>query len=215
MRSLVSYQRCVRSGWRRHDKKTRKNSPSSDSTRPMSAAASPSGVSGVSAASGVPCACSEASCALSGTSGTLSDASTAATDASESVPDVPESAQDASEQAQGTPEAAETPETPEGEAAADIGRVESLEGLFFRVFLSWRRHPERTQRWYDTKLRMATLKGKRFVSILHQEFPSEPTEAFIQSGRPVFDSEILTRQVKRLREEEARRQAEGLPPWGE
>lgn len=112
-------------------------------------------------------------------------------------------------------DAADTVEVPETEPAPDMGRVESLEGLFFPVFLSWRRHPDRTRRWYDTKLRMAQLKGKRFVSILHQEYPSEPTEAFIQSGRPVFDAEILTRQVRRLREEEAQRLAEGLPPWRE
>ncbi len=55
---------------------------------------------------------------------------------------------------------------------------------FHGIFFPWSA-AERDQAWYDAQ--KAELPDWQ----LHQEYPSNPEEAFIRSGRPVFDIEIL------------------------
>lgn len=63
---------------------------------------------------------------------------------------------------------------------------------FTPIFLSWRRHPERDDAWYAREAK------DNEPWQLHQEYPSEPTEAFIQSGRPVFDHSYLSTHGARI-----------------
>lgn len=58
---------------------------------------------------------------------------------------------------------------------------------FAPVFQPWSAVPGRTQEWYDTK----ALELSNKLWQLHQEYPSNPEEAFIGSGNPVFNLEIL------------------------
>jgi hypothetical protein len=66
------------------------------------------------------------------------------------------------------------------------------QNTFTPIFLSWRRPPERDAAWY------AREGQDNEPWQLHQEYPSEPTEAFIQSGRPVFDYHYLQEHGKRI-----------------
>ncbi len=56
---------------------------------------------------------------------------------------------------------------------------------FEPVFHSWRAVPERGEDWYASKVRNLP------EWLLHQEYPSNPEEAFIKSGNPVFDVDAL------------------------
>jgi hypothetical protein len=56
---------------------------------------------------------------------------------------------------------------------------------FTFIFHSWRAVPERDDAWYASKKRSMQ------EATLHQEYPSTPEEAFIKSGNPVFDIELL------------------------
>lgn len=98
-------------------------------------------------------------------------------------------------------------------AATGADAIDTKTGnkLFFSAFCSWRRRPSRDDDWYSLKV----LEYKHKPHLLHQEYPSEPTEAFIQSGRPYFSATYLTPHAARIREEVAQRQAEGLPAWQE
>ena len=60
---------------------------------------------------------------------------------------------------------------------------------FTGIFFPWSANEDRGQDWYDAQAR--ELPDWQ----LHQEYPSNPDEAFIRSGRPVFDIEALHRQV--------------------
>lgn len=53
------------------------------------------------------------------------------------------------------------------------------------IFYSWRAVPERNDAWYETK-RRNMLEWQ-----LNQEYPSDVNSAFVRSGRPLFDLEIL------------------------
>lgn len=53
------------------------------------------------------------------------------------------------------------------------------------IFHSWRAVPERDDAWYEAKKRSMS------EASLHQEYPSTPEEAFVKSGNPVFDIELL------------------------
>lgn len=56
---------------------------------------------------------------------------------------------------------------------------------FAGIFYPWNADGERNDDWYDDKARnMAQWQ-------LHQEYPRSPDEAFIKSGNPVFDTEML------------------------
>ena len=56
---------------------------------------------------------------------------------------------------------------------------------FAGIFYSWDADGERGEDWYEDKSRnMAQWQ-------LHQEYPRSPDEAFIKSGNPVFDVELL------------------------
>ena len=57
---------------------------------------------------------------------------------------------------------------------------------FKGIFFPWSAS-ERDQAWYDAQA------AELPVWQLHQEYPSNPEEAFIRSGRPVFDLDALTR----------------------
>jgi hypothetical protein len=59
---------------------------------------------------------------------------------------------------------------------------------FRGIFFPWSA-AERDQAWYDAQA--AELPDWQ----LHQEYPSNPEEAFIRSGRPVFDLDILKQMV--------------------
>lgn len=94
------------------------------------------------------------------------------------------------------------------EPAADIGgRVHALSSangvgnLFHKMvigamtgtnefrfnFHSWRAVPERNDAWYEVKRR------NMLDWQLHQEYPSDPNVAFVRSGNPVFDLDVLER----------------------
>jgi hypothetical protein len=59
---------------------------------------------------------------------------------------------------------------------------------FHGIFFPWSANEDRGQDWYDAQA--AELPDWQ----LHQEYPSNPEEAFIRSGRPVFDIDALNRQ---------------------
>ena len=56
---------------------------------------------------------------------------------------------------------------------------------YYPVFVDWTADPRRDQAWYDAK-KSETPPGK-----MAQEYPSNPEEAFIKSGRPVFDYDVV------------------------
>lgn len=60
---------------------------------------------------------------------------------------------------------------------------------FHPVFFPWSAVDDRTQEWYDQKAH--ELANKLWQ--LHQEYPGNPEEAFIGSGNPVFNLEVLRR----------------------
>lgn len=62
-------------------------------------------------------------------------------------------------------------------------------GLFKPMFYPWSARDDRDQNWYEAK--KASLVGKEWQ--LHQEYPSTEDEAFIKSGRPVFDVDALAK----------------------
>ena len=63
---------------------------------------------------------------------------------------------------------------------------------FKPLFLSWRVHPERDDVWHTAQARsMETWQ-------LAQEHPTSAIEAFVQSGRPVFDALYLKRHEARI-----------------
>jgi hypothetical protein len=81
---------------------------------------------------------------------------------------------------------------------------------FTPIFLSWRRHPERDDAWYAKEAKDNELWQ------LHQEYPSEPTEAFIQSGRPVFDRLYLAKHGQYIASQNmSLEDADGLTVWEE
>ena len=57
--------------------------------------------------------------------------------------------------------------------------------VFKPMFFPWSAVTERDEAWYEAK------KSSMLEWQLHQEYPSTPEEAFIKSGRPVFDVEAL------------------------
>lgn len=59
---------------------------------------------------------------------------------------------------------------------------------FKGIFFPWSANADRDQDWYDAQA--AELPSWQ----LHQEYPSNPEEAFIRSGRPVFDIDSLRLQ---------------------
>lgn len=58
---------------------------------------------------------------------------------------------------------------------------------FNPVFFPWSAVPERTQAWYESKQRELANR----IWQLHQEYPTTPEEAFIGSGNPVFNLDII------------------------
>jgi len=58
---------------------------------------------------------------------------------------------------------------------------------FKGIFFPWSANGDRNQAWYDAQA--AELPPWQ----LHQEYPSNPEEAFIRSGRPVFDIDSLNK----------------------
>lgn len=67
--------------------------------------------------------------------------------------------------------------------------AEAGENGFHSVFFPWSAVDSRDQDWYDAKAK--ELAGKLWQ--LHQEYPSDPVEAFIGSGNPVFDQVNIRR----------------------
>ena len=63
--------------------------------------------------------------------------------------------------------------------------AESGNSNFRPIFHSWKAVPERDQDWYDEKV---ANNPKWFVS---QEYPTTPEEAFIGSGNPFFDLDLV------------------------
>ena len=70
-----------------------------------------------------------------------------------------------------------------------------VRGALKPLFWSWREVKERNDEWYADK--KATMQEH----ILHQEYPSNPEEAFVRSGRAVFDLDRLSE----MHEEHAQR----------
>lgn len=65
-----------------------------------------------------------------------------------------------------------------------VGAVKD-DNNFKPVFFPWNAVPERDDAWYESK------KRQMLPWQLAQEYPSTPEEAFIQSGNPVFDLDLL------------------------
>jgi len=59
---------------------------------------------------------------------------------------------------------------------------------FYGIFYPWSANTDRDESWYEKQ------KAELPTWQLHQEYPSNPEEAFIRSGRPVFDIDSLNRQ---------------------
>ena len=59
---------------------------------------------------------------------------------------------------------------------------------FHGIFFPWSANTDRGEDWYQAQAKDLP------VWQLHQEYPSNPEEAFIRSGRPVFDIDSLNRQ---------------------
>lgn len=74
---------------------------------------------------------------------------------------------------------------------------------FHPVFHPWWAVPERNQEWYDRQ------KGDLEPWQLYQEYPSTPEEAFVGSGNPFFNLEILRGKV--VREPKGRFHVVALP----
>ncbi len=67
-------------------------------------------------------------------------------------------------------------------------RIDSPQsGTFAAIFLPWNTNPERTEQW--RREREAVMEPWQ----MSQEYPETAVEAFVQSGRPVFDRELLAR----------------------
>lgn len=64
-------------------------------------------------------------------------------------------------------------------------KAESGHSQFVPLFYSWKAVPERDDGWYEQKKR--DLPDWQ----LWQEYPDNPEEAFIRSGNPVFDPELI------------------------
>lgn len=64
-------------------------------------------------------------------------------------------------------------------------------GVFKPMFFGWWARGDRNQAWYDAKAR--DLEGREWQ--LHQEYPNSEDEAFIKSGRPVFDVDALAKMA--------------------
>jgi hypothetical protein len=62
---------------------------------------------------------------------------------------------------------------------------------FAPIFFGWDAVPDRDEDWYAAKA------DEMPAHILHQEYPRDPDEAFIKSGNPVFDPDILKRLEQR------------------
>jgi hypothetical protein len=91
--------------------------------------------------------------------------------------------------------------------------AEAGENDFTPIFIPWSLHPNRDQAWYDR-----TRKRYPDQAVFHQEHPSDPVEAFIQSGRPVFDQRYLQTHRARIEAETAAglvplEDADGLTVW--
>jgi hypothetical protein len=64
-----------------------------------------------------------------------------------------------------------------------------------RVFLPYSMRPERDEAWYEQKLADYVRPWQ-----IHQEYPRDPDEAFVQTGRPVFDKAYLDKHRLLCRE---------------
>jgi len=62
---------------------------------------------------------------------------------------------------------------------------------FHPIFYPWNAVPERNDDWYESK------KNSLLPWQLAQEYPSDPEEAFIRSGNPVFDIDVLRAMPRR------------------
>jgi hypothetical protein len=71
---------------------------------------------------------------------------------------------------------------------------ESGENNFANMFFPWSAVDDRDEAWYEAK--------KRSMSEwqLAQEYPTTPEEAFIKSGRPVFNIDIINQMEQRVPE---------------
>jgi hypothetical protein len=69
------------------------------------------------------------------------------------------------------------------------------ENRFHPIFLPWSAHPDRDENWYQSKLREAVREED-----VHQEFPRTDQEAFVASGRPAFDTRVLSECLQRALE---------------
>jgi hypothetical protein len=57
------------------------------------------------------------------------------------------------------------------------------------IFFPWSAVPERNEAWYEAKLTSFTKQNAEWI--MHQEYPTSPREAFVRSGRSVFDIDLI------------------------
>ena len=69
------------------------------------------------------------------------------------------------------------------------------ETSFWTIFLPWWLRPGRDQAWYERE----TKDMPKWL--VHQEYPGNASEAFIQTGRPVFEPEVIDAHAARLEAE--------------
>lgn len=81
------------------------------------------------------------------------------------------------------------------------------ENTFAWRFYGWQVHPERDAAWYAVQQRDLE------PWMLHQEHPSSPDEAFIQTGRPVFDAAFLDVLSEHAASAALQSSSEGLDTW--
>lgn len=74
-------------------------------------------------------------------------------------------------------------------------QTQKRENTFYPVFLPWHLRPGRDQAWYERE----TKDMPKWL--VHQEYPANPSEAFIQTGRPVFPPEVIDAHAERLEAE--------------
>ena len=64
---------------------------------------------------------------------------------------------------------------------------------FDAMFFPWSASEDRDESWYESK------KQSMLPWQLAQEYPTSPEEAFVRSGNPVFDLDVLDAMSKHVR----------------
>lgn len=75
-------------------------------------------------------------------------------------------------------------------------QAQKKENTFYAIFLPWWLRPGRDQVWYEREAKDMPK------WLLHQNYPATASEAFIQTGRPVYEPEVIDAHAARLEQEQ-------------